>query len=163
MTESAVLRTDSERRTDGGGAPSKPPLQRIWSQHVVLHRSVRAVDQWIDGLGEEDSLDLGVQLLEQLEHVLPEHFALEEQGGYFADVLSIAPQFSSWAAELQAEHSRLIPRLDAILSELRGKVRDRARLLAEIRDFVRCIHEHEAGETELVREAFRGSTLQRSA
>lgn len=149
-------------------ASARPPLSRIWSQHVVLHRAVQALDAWLEHSADREScLETAEGLLMEIYNILPEHFALEERGGYFADVLSVAPQFARRAAELQNHHQTLIPRLELVLGEIRSYGRaggvDRTDLVTRIQDFVELLKHHEEGETQLVRAAFRGSDRSASA
>jgi len=145
------------------GTHGRPPLQRIWSQHVVLHRAVQELEKAMCSVRSDEALRDLKPLLSHIASILPEHFALEEQGGYFADVLSVAPHFAGMAADLQAEHELLIPSLHLILAKLDQPQVDRDQIVEEIESFVRAIHDHEDGETELVRSAFRGNIAPKSA
>lgn len=136
----------------------RPPLQRIWAQHAALHQRVQALHTWLETLSEPRSWTVPHRLLEEIQVLLPEHFALEEAQGYFADVLRVAPHLEPRAARLRAHHGALVPQLDDVLDALRRRC-DRsldASVLQQIEAFLQALEHHEQGESELVRDAFQG-------
>lgn len=148
------------------GTPSRPALSRICSQHVVLHRAVNALEAWLAKQAEgQPASESPERLLRDIYRILPEHFALEEQGGYFSDLLSVAPDLAERATELQAHHQLLIPQLERLLScfaDAPGGARpDPEDRLGLVRQFVDSLRAHEEGEDALMRAAARSSSFAR--
>ena len=133
------------------------PLQRIWSQHADLHRRVRALEDWLSSVAPAARLSEALRILEEIEVLLPTHFALEEQDGYFSDVLAAAPELRPRADVLRGHHAMLIPQLERVLDGFRSQAappeREAEALVQRVSAFVVALEEHERGENALVRDA----------
>lgn len=86
---------------------------------------------------------------------LKQHFDAEEQSGYLADALMLAPHLRSRADALRAEHAALLQTTDLVLQSLEaanpdGFVKQRALF----RQLVARIRQHEQSENALVLEAY---------
>ena len=93
---------------------------------------------------------------ESLAEAVQAHFALEERGGYFADVVRMAPHLSTTAAELQAQHEPLLESLEALRALARTAVKSDAgwaRLREEVAQFADELLQHEAGERAMLQRA----------
>ncbi len=96
----------------------RTPLETIRSQHFGLRQQIRALEEVFaepDGAAEEYARKTLTQL-EGFDSALREHFAVEEEGGYFADVLKVAPRLSRRAARLEQNHKEFSERLEALLA-----------------------------------------------
>jgi DNA repair exonuclease SbcCD ATPase subunit len=96
--------------------------------------------------------------LSRMEAELEEHFALEELGGFFAEILESSPERADRVRELLRQHTEF----RAIFRSLRrtcrwacGESGARAGWLAEFADFHRRYDEHECAEHELLYEAMQ--------
>lgn len=107
-----------------------------------------------DGLAQPSIIG---QWLVQLAEELTSHFAREEQGGYFDEIVELAPRLSSAAEALQREHGELLTRLDQLRQRLSVAPNGSAHLESTRRDFEAFLCEcalHESRETALVQEAY---------
>jgi hypothetical protein len=96
-------------------------------------------------------------LTDKLNSAVKEHFALEEQGGYFADAIRRAPHLEATAVELQAQHEPLLESLEALRALARLGVKSQAgwiRLQSELDQFADELLKHEAGERSLLQRAY---------
>ena len=89
-------------KTSGGHGMSaeRTPLETIRSQQLALRQQIRALEEVFaepDGAAEEYARKT-LALLEGFDSALRDHFAVEEEGGYFADVLKVAPRPSNPSA-----------------------------------------------------------------
>ncbi len=134
---------------------SRSPLERIREQHFELQRRMGEMEAL---LGESRAPAARRSRLEELfadlEGALIEHFAIEEQGGYFAEVLAVAPRLSGRVARLKRSHSAFRRRL----ARLREHIPDPTITWPEVEDRVaallKALADPESAETDLVHEAF---------
>ncbi len=137
----------------------RTPLETIRSQHFALRQQIRALEELFaepDGAGAERARKT-LTLLERFDSALREHFAVEEEGGYFADILKVAPRLSRRAARLEQNHKEFSERLESLLALARYAVDapdDWNRVRAGLEGFLQALRAHEDEENELVREAF---------
>lgn len=96
-------------------------------------------------------------LLGELSELLQRHFAREEEGGYYQDIVEMSPRFSSQVDELREQHGTL---LDSV-AQLRLHVNcapDASLWWRAIRydfaEFARLCREHEQQEHKLVQLAY---------
>ncbi len=131
----------------------------LGSQQLALRQQIRALEELFaepDGAGAERSRKT-LTLLEGFDSALREHFAVEEEGGYFADVLKVAPRLSRRAARLEQNHREFSERLEALLALVQYAIDARdawERVTTGVERFLRELRAHEDDENELVREAF---------
>lgn len=140
----------------------RPPLEQIRAQHFELGRLIRALEKAFAALASECEDEARsrhvLALLEDLDRALPEHFALEERGGYFFEVVEVAPRLRPRAERLQRSHVEFREQSRAVLELARSAVGapdkwERWKQLTA--EFLKRLRQHEADENELVREAFR--------
>ena len=139
----------------------RTPLETIRSQHFGLRQQIRALEELFAepaaaGAGAERARKT-LTLLEGFDPALREHFAVEEEGGYFADILKVAPRLSRRAARLEQNHKEFSKRLQSLLALVRYAVDapdDWERVTARVEGFLQALRAHEDEENELVREAF---------
>jgi hypothetical protein len=138
---------------------SRSPLEQIREQHFELQKRMREIEALLgeSPAGEDDPAARRSRLEEpfaDLEGVLIEHFASEEQGGYFAEVLGVAPRLSGRVARLRRNH----PAFRRRLTRLREHIRDPTIAWPEVEDRVaallKALADHESAENDLVHEAF---------
>jgi hypothetical protein len=96
--------------------------------------------------------------LARLEAELEEHFAREESGGFFREILDFSPELGERIHELLRQHQEF----RAVFRSLRKTCRwacseggARDGWLAELADFHRRYDEHECAECELLHEAMQ--------
>lgn len=138
--------------------------EQLREQHVGLRRLAEglgaALRDVVEGhrAGRRDAA-AGVAtrvIVEDLASLLPEHFALEEKGGYMSDVLSAAPRFQRRIGNLRREHTILARQMAELAERARGaetpaeweSVREEAGRFAE------ALLDHEKEEGDLMRAAF---------
>jgi DnaK suppressor protein len=131
-------------------------LNRLRLEHLELRRLVRALNALLGRGGARVPATARV-LLGDLARELPEHFALEERGGYFADAVAAAPRLSRRAERLYREHAEFL-RESRQLEQLARGAATRSELWDEIvRGWARLasrLAAHEQAENALVHEAF---------
>ncbi len=137
----------------------RTPLETIRSKHFALRQQIRTLEELFaepPGAGVERARRT-LTLLEDFDLGLREHFAVEEKGGYFADILKVAPRLSRRAARLEQNHKEFSERLQSLLALVRYAVDapdDWERVTSAVERFLQALRAHEDEENELVREAF---------
>ncbi len=142
---------------------AKPAEQRSqehhWDELVEEHAQVRDILQQIHNtlaLRQSGPQNVTEQLGELKEHV-QRHFAHEEEGGYFADVIAEAPRLTATVDALLQQHSQFVQILDGMRESLRrgGNSNEWWDGMAnQFDEFVRQFLKHERAEVRLVQEAF---------
>ncbi len=140
---------------------SNSPHQLTWllEEHRELMGRITDLRKWwseLDQFGLPKFGEMGTRV-EELHGLLAEHFAEEENGGYLAQALAIAPQFTKEAGELQKQHGEV---LDAIndfsrrleMSEPPFDSWQQAR--DEFEGIIADLRQHERAENEIVQSAF---------
>jgi hemerythrin len=97
------------------------------------------------------------ELLERSRDQLESHFAHEETGGYFEGIREAAPRLSDRVNELEHEHPQFLALIDqmrsrALSHEATDVWRDECERL--FREFRESFLAHEAGEHDLMQEAY---------
>ena len=137
----------------------RTPLETVRSQHFALRQQIRALEEVFaepDGAAEEYARKTQA-LLEGFDSALRDHFAVEEEGGYLADILKVAPRLSRRAAHLEQNHKEFSERLESLLALARYAVEapdDWERVRTGLEGFLQALRAHEDKENELVHEAF---------
>jgi hypothetical protein len=102
--------------------------------------------------------------LDELREHLGMMFALKETDGYLDEVVTASPPLSEHVGELKAEHTVLFEELSCMIEQCdRDVARGRwggSCKFAEMtfENFCERLHAHEAGEAELVQQAFNQDT-----
>ncbi len=132
------------------------PLERIRAQHLELKRRMAQLRDTFEGpaLAGRQRVQVEEQLA-SFDAALNLHFAQEEDGGYFSDVLAVAPRLSRRATKLEQAHAGLRRQV----AELRARVADTATAWDDLQDRFRLLfgelRSHEVAEDDLVHEAFK--------
>ena len=85
------------------------------------------------------------------------HFASEEEGGYFDEIVELAPRLSSATEALQREHGELLNRLELLqerLSTVSSGSYQLESIAQEIEAFLCQCDLHESRESALVQDAY---------
>jgi hypothetical protein len=140
-------------------ASHTPPHQALETL-LVEHRQLKGLLEKIDRALEQrrDTIDQVGDLLGQLGDRLIKHFALEEEGGYFAEAVLHAPQLVSKANALLAQHPRICTQAVTMAREIR---RQQAadedwwqQTAIRFRAFREELLRHERHENGLLQEAY---------
>ncbi len=136
--------------------PEYAAYQRLVRDHESLKKLLDRIEQ---ALRERSgTIDQIGDLLGKLGDRLVKHFALEEDGGYFAEALLHAPQLVSKANSLLAQHPKMSQQAKTLIEGLRTPSaagtdwweETRARFLAFREELLR----HEKSENGLLQEAY---------
>jgi len=136
--------------------PATPDFEKVLQDHRALLQLLEKIGQVLSaGSGSTEEV---VQMLGQLGDRLVKHFALEEEGGYFAEALAGAPQLISRANELLHQHPRMSAEARKLI-ELSDKVSDAQQWWKATRTrfeaFRSELLKHEQLENSLLQEAYQ--------
>jgi hemerythrin-like domain-containing protein len=136
-----------------------PSLERVRAQHFELYRQLRALEQVLELRSESAATrtERTRVLLIGLRNAMQEHFALEEEGGYFAEALAAAPRLTRRAETLFRHHNELRRRarwLAELLRKADGAEPAWEDFRSELLVFLGDLRTHETEENELMRDAF---------
>jgi RNA polymerase-binding transcription factor DksA len=161
------LRVDPHTLYCDGCAPQRRAgaLDRLRSQHVGLRVLLGSIGQLVAELADPargaaakgGTLAATVTLLGDLERELARHFRLEEEGGYLAEVLSVAPRHSRRASTLAREHERFRKDVAVILERARQagpSSPEWETIDAQLREFSEALLAHEEAENEIIADAW---------
>jgi hypothetical protein len=122
--------------------------------HAALLEDLRALEEAARPESGEGLAGLRARLRTTFDHVT-EHFRFEEQNGYMDAVRKREPRLERVILQLGEDHRRLLQSLEALLDEARSAAHLVGPGLGEkVREWVERVRRHEAGETELVQDAF---------
>ncbi len=130
--------------------------------HHELRRTLRSVSSGLDHLlsaapTTSISAMAAIRAIERLEYTLAAHFRYEEaERGFFAEVMSAAPERVSDLDKLRSEHPALSSQLQRLAEIARRpdlSVSDWCSLAADFEAFVRALQSHEHAEDALVADA----------
>lgn len=96
-------------------------------------------------------------LFQEMAQRVRRHFENEEQGGYFREIVELAPRCADKADQLEREHAELMEVAEQLARDIRHARETQVWRLAirlDFENFIRRCEEHEAAETELVQEAY---------
>ena len=134
---------------------SPEALDTIADEHESLANLYkRIVDALQAGPGE---LSPASAMLDELVERIAEHFAHEEQGGYYFHVVEVAPWRTPAVEELKREHAELLRITVRIAQGVRMANESLLWCVAvrkEFSEFLRRCMEHEARENRLVQETY---------
>ena len=102
-------------------------------------------------------LEVVRSLFARLAERVKEHFASEETGGYFDEIIEIAPRLSGEADRLQHEHAELLEVAEQLADNIRHAQNSPIWWKAirfDFESFIRRCEEHEAAENRLVQDAY---------
>ncbi len=142
---------------------ANPPAFRdeIAGHHRRLRQLLAALQEVIDARAQEREGPMlataMLALLVDLEHELPIHFEVEEQGGYFADVLRVAPEMSRHLDRLKEDHVDFMERSGQLLEYAR-EAAEGTRRWGEVEQlFAKLasrLSTHERNENDIIQQLF---------
>lgn len=133
-------------------------LNALLAEHHDLLAEISGLRQWCEEVAQGGRPRFGEMgsRTRMLRRRLTKHFAQEERGGYLAQALAAAPQFTLEARTLREQHRQLLDELDQLADGLAASEppfegwQDARRRLDETLGRLR---EHEAAETRIVQAA----------
>lgn len=138
---------------------TRQQFETLFDAQCELMKQVDDLRQWwreVDELGVPKYGEM-VSRIQVLRDSVAAHFRSEEEGGYLAAALAIAPQFTQQAEILLAQHAGFLESLDRFATNLQADhpafnswqdVRD------EFDKFVLEIRKHESAENAIMQAAF---------
>lgn len=130
-------------------------FQEIDAEHRELERTYEAIREFLADAPEH--VDVLRKSLAELSLELSRHFKREEDGGYFTDIIDIAPRLSHQATALESEHEKLLIRLQQLEDRLNvaaSRAEQDQLIHHDLPAFINACRTHEHRETELVQEAW---------
>ena len=137
-------------------SPQFEAYRAILAQHQALDAMLARIDR---ALTERIATAAEVgELLLQLGDRLAKHFATEEDGGYFAEALTHAPQLVAKANQLLAQHPMMCTRAQELVSAVQIPPPKESEWWEEttrrFRAFRDELSKHETRENVLLQEAY---------
>ncbi|GIW95002.1 MAG: hypothetical protein KatS3mg110_3043 [Pirellulaceae bacterium] len=132
-----------------------PEPKASWHvEHAALEKLWSAIEQVFAGPVDCDRLR---RLLSELAHQLAKHFWQEEKGGYFAEVLSLAPELRARIERLQNEHVRMLEVVEELSRKVDAPVGSDTwqQLAGEYRELAVLFQRHEQLEEEMLQQAYQ--------
>jgi hypothetical protein len=133
---------------------------RAYEENAARHRELKALLARIEQSLEERTatVDEVSDMLGLLGDRLVKHFAMEEDGGYFADVLLHAPQLISKANALLAQHPKMCAQANELVLEVACRKQAPVDWWQHTVELFRAFREelarHEKQEDGLLQEAY---------
>jgi hypothetical protein len=122
--------------------------------HAALLEDLRALEVAARPQSGEGLAGLRARLRKTFDHIT-QHFRFEEQNGYMDAVRKREPRLERVIQQLGEEHRQLTQSLEALLDEARAAAHLVGPGLGEkVREWVERVQRHEAGETEVIQDAF---------
>jgi len=139
-----------------GHTPPSQALEKLLGEHRQLKGLLETIDRALED--RRATIDEVGDLLGQLGDRLVKHFALEEEGGYFAEALLHAPQLVSKANALLAQHPKICTQAMTMAQEIRNQQDVHKdwweQTSARFRAFREELLRHERHENGLLQEAY---------
>ncbi len=135
---------------------------RVNQEHEDLRSAIDRLLTLFDRKIEPDGfvgwkLDLLWQLRD-FQNQLQKHFDLEEDGGYNADLIRIAPHLAPKVFNLEEDHRKIVSDLTHILGILKGVEGEQSPMLPRVKDrtneLLKFILAHESEENAIIQEAY---------
>lgn len=135
---------------------------RVEQDHQNIDQDIAALKMFLmKEAAPEDFGDWRLELIWQLrdfKNRLLRHFDLEEDGGFMAEVLHVAPQSERKITELKEEHDQIVMNLNEILQQLKNMEEKDSLNLENIRlgfnRIMATLREHENQEHILMQRAY---------
>lgn len=135
-------------------SPQSETYRRVLDDHLELKAMMARIDE---ALKERKDFEGVCHLLGQLGDRLVAHFALEEEGGYFAEAVLHSPHLVAKANRLMAQHPKLSAKARTVLEGAQaeqasdGWWEETRKRFDEVRQL---LLRHEQGEDALLQEAY---------
>ncbi|HUG92659.1 MAG TPA: hemerythrin domain-containing protein [Planctomycetaceae bacterium] len=149
---------ESDRPTDAQVDVERDARESLLAEHGRLLAEISALRQWCSEVGETGRPRFGEMgsRVRMLRRRLTKHFAMEEHGGYLAEALAVAPQFTREAAELRGQHRELLDGLDRLtdgLAAVEPPFQGWQDACRQLNDILNHLRDHEAAENRIVQAA----------
>jgi hemerythrin len=136
-------------------AESSPKFDEMLAEHHHLKELFQKIQTVVAG-GVTRRDELGV-LIDELQQDILQHFAHEENAGFFDHIVAMAPQLVHETTLLKHQHKALASLLEDIATTLRREDLS-AEQMQQVADLIYEFRvrfgEHEEGENQLLQEAF---------
>lgn len=134
----------------------RPDAQVLFEQHRQIEQLIGEIEELFSEGVKDHSLV--ADRVRRLCCLLPEHFRIEEEGGYFSEAVLVAPRLVERAKVLQSQHRLLIELLRSLCTQISSdqfNIQNRwAVAEAAFLRFRQEISRHEQQENLLLQEAF---------
>jgi iron-sulfur cluster repair protein YtfE (RIC family) len=134
---------------------TSPASQAVLADHQRLREVLHQIHS---ALVRRQAGWLEIQtMLPRLAREIESHFIREEDGGYFLEVVEVAPQLSSQVDRLRGQHVELLEfvrRLAEVAAATRFSESSWRDFSANYEDFAHRFLEHEVDEKALLHEAY---------
>ena len=130
-------------------------IEHIADEHVNLRALLEEIRETLSR--QEATCAAVAARLAELSEDLFSHFAHEEEGGYFSEVISVAPRLKDEVDSLLEQHPRLRQHLEQMLRHTEGGTPSKQwwdEAQAQFEEFTARLVEHEKRENALLQEAF---------
>lgn len=121
------------------------------AQHARLRAQLHDVE---DSLAAATDRHSRARIVGQLKLDVERHFAFEETGGYFADVLRAAPRLRHEVEQMEEQHSSLLTEVSELERRASADRTERGVLTQQFDDFRRRLQDHENHENTVTQRAF---------
>ncbi len=134
-------------------SPAHRFAQQTSQEHVALDHKLEQLSRSTEQL--QQLWASWQEQLRQLLKFLQGHFAAEERGGYFCQVVQHAPWLKEQVDRLHAQHEQLRHQLTQMAARAEhGQVELLAPLVEQLRSWTQLLEQHEEAENRLLQEAF---------
>ena len=131
----------------------KAPGLDLLKVHKVLEAELEKLDKTVSPAAQTALTDL-YTCLDKIHSHLLHHFQFEDEGGYMADVVSMAPQKNRLVEDLHAEHKVLGEEIGHLVDQAKVVEGSLDALRQKITAWVAKVEAHEHQENTLVQEAY---------
>lgn len=135
-------------------------LEEIHHEHERLESLIAEI-RWVLIEPSERRLRLFKGLMGELVPLLEDHFAHEEEGGYFTEVIDLHPELAERVERLLTEHGELLSTVRAIDTRLQYAECTPhwfAAIRNDFSDFLHRCEAHQHQENAMVQEGFLRDT-----
>lgn len=135
-------------------------LEQIHHEHERLEFLIAEI-RWVLIEPSELHLRLFKGLMGELVPLLEDHFAHEEEGGYFAELIEIAPELSERVEQLRLEHGEMLATVRAINSRLQfadSTPNWFSAIRSDFTDFLQRCEAHQHEENAMAQEGYLRDT-----
>ncbi|MBL8797490.1 MAG: hemerythrin domain-containing protein [Planctomycetia bacterium] len=132
--------------------------EELGHEHASLLKQLEELETMTAG-STVSAAGVLIESLRAVRAALHRHFLFEEKGGYMNHVLANAPQLHRRTEELLAEHTHIGRSVEELIGNAAAASPGApisAEVCEQVRQWVKLVRGHEAGENKLVMEACCG-------